>query len=124
VKALAAVVALALVGACQPPSVSDAGVVGIYDPDLSGMETSGSPRPSGYSIELKEDGTFVRTWETDDGPRSHPGVYSLGDRVNGCVQFEATPEEAPDMKSDGIVCDGVLKLLRPRGDTLVFRLRQ
>ena len=123
-KALAVVLVLALVGACQPPSASEASVVGVYDPDLSSMEDSGSPPQSGYSIELKEDGTFLRTWETDDGPRSHPGVYSLGDQLNGCVQFEATPDEAPDMKAGGTLCDGVLKLLRPRGDTLVFRLRQ
>ena len=123
-KAVAAVVALFLVGACQPPSASEAGVVGVYDPDLSSMEASEIPSGGGYSIELKEDGSFIRTWETDDGPRSHPGVYSLGDWDSGCVQFEATPDEAPDMSAVGTVCDVVLTLLTPRGDTLVFKLRQ
>ena len=116
--------AVLLLAACQAQSFTEADVIGVYDPDLSGMEASEIPSGGGYSIELTEDGSFIRTWETDDGPRSLPGVYSLGDWVDRCVQFEATPDEAPDMKAGGTLCDGVLKLLRPRGDTLVFRLRQ
>lgn len=123
-KAICAVAVLALFVACQPSSGPDTGVVGVYDPDLSGMDESETPQSGGFSLELKDDRTFVRVWETEDGPRSHPGTYSLGDRVDDCVQLEAIPEEAPDIKTQGLVCDGVLKLFRPRGDTLVFRLRR
>ncbi len=132
-RALPALAVLLLVSACQapPPEMTEAeiaqieaDVFGVYDLDLTESDDVGMVPGSTLSYELRDDRTFLLTLTRPDTTWTTTGPFSLWEPVDGCYPIEAAPYDHPDDKGLGTVCPGILTLVAPEGDRMIFRVRQ